>query len=102
MILEPNRNLSEPYNFDASGMSLAAGGSDLKTIKVRSLVENSPATEAGIQAGDIILVMDGKSVSDLTLEQIRKMFRQPGRSFVLGVKRDAATMEIAITSRKLI
>lgn len=102
LILEPNRSLPEPYNFDASGMSLAAGGSDLMTIKVRSLVENSPAARAGIQARDIILTIDGKSVADMTLEQIRKMFRQPRGRHVLGLKRDATTLTITITTRKLI
>lgn len=102
IILEPKRNLSKRYEFDMSGMSLAAGGEGFKTFKVRALVENSPATEAGFNAGDTIIAIDGKSTAEMTLEQIRRMFRQEGRRYSLSVKRGESVLPLKIKTRRLI
>jgi predicted aspartyl protease len=102
IILEPNRSLSERYEFDMSGMSLAAGGEDLKTIKIRALVENSPATEAGFNLGDTIIAIGGKSTAEMTLEKIRRMFRQAGRRYSLSIKRGESVLPIKIKTRRLI
>jgi len=37
MILEPNRYLSEPEEYDMSGMFLIADGADFKTFKVKQI-----------------------------------------------------------------
>ena len=102
IILEPNRNLSERYEFDMSGMSLAAGGEGLKTFKIRALVENSPAAEAGLSVGDNITAIDGKPTAEMTLEQRRQMFRQKGRRYSLSVKRNESLLPITIKTRRLI
>jgi predicted aspartyl protease len=102
IILEPNRGLSEPYEFDMSGMSLAAASEDFKTVRVRALIENSPATEAGLRVGDIITAIDGKSIAKLTLDQIRRMFRQERRSYTLTVKRNESSLPVRIKTRRLI
>jgi len=85
-----------------SGMSLAASSEDFKTFKARALVENSPATEAGLRVGDIITAIGGKSTSNVTLEQIRRMFRQEGRRYSLSVKRNESLLPIKIKTRRLI
>jgi len=102
IILESRGTLSQRYEFDMSGMSLAAGGEGFKTFKVRALVENSPATEAALRVGDIITAIDGKSTAKLTLEQIRRMFRQERRSYCLTVKRNELSLPIKIKTRRLI
>ena len=102
IILETNRSHSEPYEFDMSGMSLAVASEDFKTVRVRALVENSPATEAGLRVGDIITAIDGKSVAKLTLEQIRRMFRHEGRRYSLKIKRNESSLAVRIKTRRLI
>jgi predicted aspartyl protease len=102
VILEPNEHLSEPYEFDMSGASLAAGGADFKTFKVRALVEKSPASEAGLRVGDVITALDGKPATGMTLEQIRQMFRQAGRKYLLSVNRNGSQLQMSLTTRRLI
>lgn len=102
VILEPNRNFSEPYEFDMSGASLASGETDFKTFRVRSLVENSPATDAGLRVGDEIIAIDRKFAGTLTLEKIRKMFRHDNRKYVLGIKRNETVLQLRLTTRRLI
>ena len=102
VVLEPNRHFSEPYEFDMSGASLTSGGSDFKIFKVRALVEKSPASEAGLLVGDEIIAIGGEPASGMTLDQIRRMFRQAGRKYVLGIKRNALPMQISLITRRMI
>lgn len=102
MILEPNRYIPDPEEYDMSGMLLIAEGTDLNTFKVRRIIENSPATVAGFREGDVISAIDGKPTSNLTLEQVRQMFKQKGRNYRLTVERDKQKIQTKIKLRKLI
>jgi len=101
VLLEPTKHFREAYEFDMSGMSLTSGV-DFKTFKVRTLIENSPATEVGLHIGDTITAIDGKSTGQMTLEQIRHMFRQEGRRYSLSIKRNESVLPIKIKTRRLI
>ena len=102
MILEPNRYISDPEEYDMSGMLLIAEGTNFKTFKIRRIIENSSATVAGLREGDIISDVDGKPASNLTLEQVRQMFKQKGRSYRLTVERDGQKIQTKIKLRRLI
>ena len=102
MILEPNRHFSEPEEYDMSEMLLLAEGKDLKTFRVRRLIENSPATVAGVREGDIIYAFNAKPTSSLTLERVRRLFKQKGRSYRLTLSRDGQQIQTKIRLRRLI
>jgi predicted aspartyl protease len=102
IILESKWTLAQRYEFDMSGMSLAARGEGFKTFEVRALVANSPATETGFNVGDTIIAINGKSTVEMTLEQIRHMFRQQGRRYSLSVRRGESVLPLKIKTRRLI
>jgi len=102
MILEPNRYFSEPDEYDMSGALLIAEGKDFKILKVRQLIENSPATAAGLREGDIISAVNGKPSSKLTLEQVRTMFKREGQGYMLSIKRGDETIQTRIRLRRLV
>ena len=102
MILEPNRHISNPEEYDMSGMLLIDEGTDPRTFKVRRVIEDSPATEAGLREGDFISTVDGKPTSNLLLEQVRQMFKQKGRSYRLIIVRDGRKIPTKIMLRRLI
>lgn len=102
IIFEPNKSFSIPYEFDMSGASLAASGENFKVFKVRSLIENSPATEAGLLVGDIITAVNGVVTDKMTLEQIRRLFRQADKTYKLSVKRNDSNLEITIKTRRIV
>ncbi|MGH3851640.1 MAG: aspartyl protease family protein, partial [Pseudonocardiaceae bacterium] len=99
IILEPNKQFPAAYEFDMSGASLAAGGEGFKTFKVRSLIENSPATDAGLRVGDVITAINGKPTAEMTLGQIRQIFRRAGQTYKLNVKRDESLSQITLKTR---
>ncbi len=102
IILEKNRHFNEPYKYDASGLFLAAEGTNFETLKILRATENTPAFEAGLRDGDIITTIDDNPTSKFSLEQIRKMFTQKGRTFRLTVKREGKVIKTKIKLRDLI
>lgn len=58
-------------------------------VKVVSPIDGTPASEAGMQAGDFITHVDGESVLGLTLDEAVEMMRGPvGSEIVITVVRE--------------
>jgi hypothetical protein len=102
VFLEPNGNVAEPFEFDMSGMSLAAQGATLHEYRVRSIIPGSPGAEAGLVAGDILVSVDGRASNTMTLTEIRNMFREPNRQFALELTRGAKRLAVSMKTRRLI
>jgi hypothetical protein len=97
MILEPNRYFSEAYEHDMAGMLLVF---EKTGFRVKQVIEDSPATSAGLREGDLVTAVNGRST--LTLEDLRQMFMRKGRSYRLSFKRDDKTMQTRIRLTRLI
>lgn len=97
MILEPNRYFSESYEHDMAGILLVVEGTG---FRVKQVIEDSPATAAGLREGDLITAVNGRAV--LTLEELRQMFMRKGRSYRLSLKRGDEKMQTRIRLIRLI
>jgi predicted aspartyl protease len=102
IILEPNAQFKEPYEASLSGASITTEGSDYKTYRVRAVIDDSPATDAGLRAGDIITAINNKPASSFTFEQLRRMLRQDGTQYDLSIKRGEEKLQVKIKLRRLI
>ncbi|MEA2206371.1 MAG: hypothetical protein QOE77_3147 [Blastocatellia bacterium] len=101
MILEPTSAFGEPFDRAFSGLSLQAEGKDYRTFRVSEVLENSPATDAGLQKNDIITAIDGRPASHLSLTQVNDIFERTN-PYTLTVQRGESTLKIKLTPRKLI
>jgi hypothetical protein len=101
MILEPTSAFGESFDRAFSGLSLQAEGKDYRTFRVLEVLENSPATDAGLQKDDIITAIDGKPASNLSLTQLNEIFERIN-PYTLTVQRGESTLKIKLTPRKLI
>jgi S1-C subfamily serine protease len=101
IILEPAATFT--YSFDAAfgGLALRAEGPGYRLFRVTELLEDSPATDAGIQVGDVITAIDGTAASALTLSGIREMFEKPV-SYSLSLQRGNQSLTSILTPRRLI
>ncbi len=82
--------------------NLTGIGVQLKTeggkIVVVTLLENSPALEAGLRAGDVIVAVDGKPTAGLEMTGVVKLILgEKGTAVKLKVQRKDADREITIT-----
>lgn len=78
VILEATERSHQPMRYDASGLLVTGAGAEYRAVVVLSVDQNSPASAAGVQPGDSIIMIDGTPASDLGLSAIRERFTQPG------------------------
>ena len=103
MFLEPNSHFQEPYEEDMSGISLTPEEIDgTKLFRIREVVTNTPASEAGLQADDLITAIDGRPAADFTEGHIERMFTRDGREFALTIKRGEKVLQARLKLRRLI
>lgn len=101
IILEPSPTFADPFDRAFSGLSVRAEGPGHRTFRVHEVLEDSPATEAGILEGDIIAAIDGTPAEQLTLSQISEWFEKPVAR-TLTIRRAEQTINVTVTPRKLI
>lgn len=83
---EPNATFGAAFEADLSGVTLVAEGADLHRIVVHRVFQNSAASQAGLQAGDIISSINGISAEHLGIAEIYAMFRKAGAYTVIAIR----------------
>lgn len=101
IILEPSSALNDPFDVDTSGISLVATGENLQTIVVEHVLEDSPASSAGLKEGDAIISVDGTGTSGYTLDQLRQIFKRDNSEHQLDIRRGDKPLQVRMNSRKL-
>lgn len=103
LYVQPNRHFKTNYNYDRSGLSLIATGTNLNRMIVSYVLENSPGYEAGILEGDEIVSINGNPTAILRLNGcLDKLQGQPGRKMRLRIKRNGEKLVKVLVLRELI
>jgi hypothetical protein len=102
LILEKNAAFPEPFDYDASGLRVQPQGTDLTTLEVRRVRPGSPAAEAGILAGDVILAVGGRPVGEITPHGVRRLFRKDGKEYALSILREGTIRKLQLHCRRQI
>jgi len=67
-------------------------------IKVVSPIDDTPASKAGVQSGDLIFALDGEPVQGLTLQEaVEKMRGKVGTSIKISIRRNNVKDPIDLT-----
>jgi len=70
-------------------------------IKVISPIDDTPASRAGMKAGDLITMLDGQTVQGLSLnEAVDKMRGAPGSQIKLTIKRENIATPIEVSMQR--
>ena len=101
MILEPSPAFTEPFDRAMSGLVLRAEGPDYRTYRVKEVLEDSPATEADIAEGDVIVSIDGTDATSLTLTAISESLEKAVTREVT-IRRGEQVIKRTLTPRRLI
>jgi carboxyl-terminal processing protease len=65
-------------------------------------ISGSPADQAGLQPGDIVMAVDGTSVNGSTInDQVSKVRGPAGTQVTLTIKRDTKTFDVTITRSEI-
>lgn len=85
-----------------SGFGIQIANTKDNKILIVSIIDDSPALEAGLKAGDIILKMDGESVEGKTTDEFTKLVKSSNKQTItLTLLRDNKEIDIAVT-RKIV
>lgn len=106
--LDPHSAYLPPENFEKveehtrgefGGLGMEVGTED-GFVKVIAPIDDTPAQRAGVQAGDLIIRLDDKSVKGMSLTDAVKMMRgEPGSTITLTIMRQGQRepLEIELT-----
>lgn len=86
--LAKNKEFRDPFVYSKTGMVILAEGDALNTFTIVQVRENTPASEAGIQEGDVLLKINGLKTKHMDLMRINhKLQRRDGKKIRLKLKR---------------
>jgi predicted metalloprotease with PDZ domain len=100
MFVTPNRRFGIRAEYDMSGLTLRRSGDD--GLRVTRVLPDTPAAEAGLQAGDLIHHIDGRPAAEIEFPELQSMLRQRGMTLHLEYLREGKREEVSITLRPLI
>ena len=101
IIFEPAKSFAEPYERAAPGFALRAENKNFTTFRITDVLENSPASEAGLQTDDLIMKVDDEANTDLTITKLQELFERP-RQYKLTIRRGDQTLQVTLVPRKMI
>lgn len=109
--LDPHSSYLDPEEYEnlRSGTRGEFGGLGIEVskeggfVEVIAPIEGTPADEAGIEAGDRIIRIDGDSVKGISLQEaVERMRGEPGTEITLGVVREDGGDPVDITIERAV
>lgn len=95
MILVPGPNTAKPFEERKSfGMTIVAGATDMHQFTVTAVGDNSGASAAGFQKGDVITAVDATPAASLNLAALQKLLKQEGSDHDFAVRRGAQDLTL--------
>ena len=98
IILEPTAALANSFDGATSGITFEAVGRDYSSFRIRTVLVDSPATDAKLAVGDVILAVDGRKAPDLTVTVLHELFEQ-STPRTLTSQRGDRTLTASLTPR---
>lgn len=99
VILEPGPSLRDPLGRRGLGFGVTTLGPPYDCFVVHGLTPERPGSRAGLQEGDQILMVDGRSAVDLGMEGIFDAIRHAEREnvpLILWIWRDGSRLRIRV------
>jgi len=99
LLLEPTVNATRRNVWNGSGMLVAQvpGGA----VLVAQVIPGTPAAEAEIAEGDVLVRVGDRPAQDIGLDALRAHFRRPGQRDSLVIERDGTHLTVELVQREL-
>jgi len=100
LFIEPNGSFETSFEYDMSGIEMgrASGGYSI----IREIHKDSPAEQAGLQAGDKILKINDKVITDYDNFELLSIFKQAGAEVNLLIDRNGQEKKVSLILRRVI
>ncbi len=103
LYIKANRKYRKRFQYDKSGLVIAATGYNLRNYIVQKVLPGSPAEQAGLQKGDVIKKIQRIPSTFYTLSGINSVLSsRKGKKIHLTISREGDRMKIKFKLRDLI
>lgn len=103
ILLRKGSKFSQPFEYNMSGLNLRASGTGFNIFEVSEVIPGSPADEAGILPGDILVSVDEKYTFYLNMGELNNLLSdRVGKVLKLGISRNGRHINFKIRLRRLI
>jgi hypothetical protein len=101
LYLEPNQRMHEPFETDMSGLVLT--GTTDRRLLVATVSPSSPASDAGVQPGDVLIRMEGKPLVAANLGSVTAALRSaPGALVHLELERNGKPEPVTLRLKRML
>jgi hypothetical protein len=100
MWLEPLTAIPERQTFDASGLDFTHAPAG--RYRVHDVLPESPAAAVDVCAGDLLVSIDDRRASDLTIGEIKDWLTKAGATVRLTLERNGAVHRVTLTLKELL
>jgi hypothetical protein len=102
LILRPNANLKDDFNYNMSGLEVTNPTPGLPIFLVSDIRKNSPAYYAGIQENDQIISLNNNNHKSLTLNDINLLFQsQDDKKIKMTILRNGEEVKTEFFLKKM-
>jgi hypothetical protein len=101
IILEPTGTFNDSFDRAYSGLALSGEGKNYTTLRITEVLENSPASDVGLQKDDLIIKVNDKPAAELTITKLGEMFERAA-SYQMTIQRGNQTLQVTLKPRKLV
>ena len=81
-------------NYEGAGIQVTT--TDNNNIIIYSVFDGTPASKAGLKSGDVIVKLNDKDTSNMSLEEFSKLVKSQDGSFTITYKRDGAEKTVKL------
>ena len=103
MYLKAGKNLRQKFQYDKSGLIIAASGAALNSFTVVDIIANSPAAQSDLRIGDEIKNLNGLPTNFMSLGDLTKKLRQrSGKRIRMIIRRGDERLKKEFRLRELL
>lgn len=99
--IDKNSHFGEKLNINSSGIDVQMS-KDMSKVLIHQVIDDSPASEAGIKENAELISLNGKSALSYALPDIKMIFRRSGETAVIRIKQDGEEKEVTLKMKSLI
>lgn len=96
LYVSPGRQFESPGSVDLGGIRLKWEGETGRGVRVESVLAERAGARAGLQAGDVIEMLDGVRGPDLDPGRVASWFRESGKVLPLTIRRGDSRIEMQL------
>ena len=101
LYLEKDHTYDANFKVNCSGIDVQLS-KDKEQVLIHQVFDGSPASEAGINVNDELVKINGKSMLEVNLAEVKKMLKQEGETVELVVNQGGKEKTVSLKLRSLI